>query len=327
MNIQHKNRPVRPADNRLVSIVTPVHNEAQNILPFYSELLRVLQPLPNPFELIFVDDGSTDDSVKHIKSLARVSDVKLRLIQLSRNFGKEVSLTAGIEAATGDAVLLIDSDMQHPIDKIPEFIRAWNDGNEVVIGVRTRSVSETRLKRYGSKTYYRIMNRIGETRQIPHSTDFRLLDRIVVDAFSRFTERQRITRGLIDWLGFKRAVIYFQANERRHGTPSYDTFKLIQLAIDSFTSHSLLPLRFAGYLGAVITILSGFLGVFTFIEVYLLPDPLALNPSGTALLAILLLFLVGIILSCLGIIATYIARINGEVANRPLYVVREDTDI
>lgn len=313
--------------SHILSIVTPIHNEAANVVVFYSQLLKVLEPLTYTFELIFVDDGSTDDSVVRILSLSKVSDIKVRLVELSRNFGKEVALTAGIEAATGSAVIMLDSDLQHPIDKIPEFIHAWEDGNEVVVGVRARSVSDTRLKRYGSAAYYRIMNRIGDTKQIPHATDFRLLDRAVVDAFLQFTERARVTRSLIDWLGFKRAVIYFQAAERRYGRPSYTTFKLLQLAIDSFTSHSLLPLKVAGYIGTVITIFSGLLGIFTIVEVYLMRDPLRLNPSGTALLAILLLFLVGIILGCLGIMASYIARIHGEVSNRPLYVVRRTTKL
>ena len=308
----------------LLSVVTPVHNEQQTIVPFFSALDAVAKTLAYKLELIFVDDGSTDESASAIRSLIGSSSLEVRLVELSRNFGKEIALTAGIEASEGSAVILIDSDLQHPPEKIPEFIASWEDGNEVVIGVRTRHASDTTIKRIGSRAFYRIMNSISETKSIPHATDFRLLDRVVVDAFSRFTERQRITRGLIDWLGFKRAVVYFEANDRLYGEPSYSTLKLFRLALNSFIAHSLMPLRIAGYLGTFITLFSGMLGVFIIIEHYWMNDPLKLNPSGTALLGIMLLFLVGVILACLGLIALYIANIHGEVTNRPLYVTRPE---
>lgn len=313
--------------NNLISIVTPVHNEEQNIVPFFSAISRVLAPLPYSFELIFVDDGSNDSSAAHVKKLTHQTRLRVRLIELSRNFGKEVALTAGIEAAKGEAVMLLDADLQHPVEKIPDFLKAWKAGNEVVIGVRKTQVSDTHVKRIGSKAFYKIMSRIGEIQSIPHATDFRLLDRVVVDAFMRFTERQRLTRGLIDWLGFNRAIIYFDANERRFGTPSYNTVKLFQLALNSFVSHSLMPLRIAGYLGISIMLFSGLFGVFLIGEVYLMHDPIAFNPSGTAQLAVLLLFLVGIILASLGLIALYIANIHSEVTNRPLYVKRPERRI
>lgn len=309
---------------RLISVVTPVHDEEANITPFHTELTAVLDGLEYDFELVFVDDGSADGSAARIAELPAHNRLVVRLIELSRNFGKEVALTAGIEAARGAAVLLIDSDLQHPVGKIPDFLAAWEAGNEVVVGVRTVHKGDTLLKRHGSKAFYSIMNKIGETESIPHATDYRLLDRMVVDSFLRFTERQRITRGLVDWLGFRRAVVYFEAEDRRFGTPSYSTLKLFELAINSFISHSLLPLKIAGYLGTIITSVSGLLGIFIIIERYFMHDPLGLNPSNVILLALLLVFLVGIILASLGLIALYIANIHGEVINRPLYVTRPE---
>ncbi|HSH55624.1 MAG TPA: glycosyltransferase family 2 protein [Candidatus Limnocylindrales bacterium] len=310
----------------LISVVTPVYNETKNIPIFFKQLNEIADSLEHKLELIFVDDGSSDDSVAIIEGL-KPKKVVVRLIELSRNFGKEVATTAGIEAAKGDAVIIIDSDLQHPIECIPEFIAKWKEGYEVVIGVRATHEHYNALKKYGSKTFYKIMNRISETKIVPHSTDYRLIDRKVVEAFKGFTERQRLTRGLIDWLGFKRGYVYFKTGKRIHGKPSYSTHKLIKLALNSFTAHSLFPLRLAGYIGLAFILIFGVLGLFTYIEVFLMGDPMGLNISGTALLAMLLLFAIGIVLCSLGLIALYIANIHGEVINRPLYVVRTHKEL
>lgn len=312
---------------KLISIVTPVYNEAENLPLFYDAVSKIAKDGNFTFEVIFVDDGSSDDSISVIESLKTNKQSTVRLIELSRNFGKEIATTAGIEIAKGDAVIILDSDLQHPIDVIPDFIAEWERGTEVVIGVRTTHAHYNKIKKLGSELYYKLMNMMSETKIVPHSTDFRLLDRAVVDAFSTFTERQRITRGLIDWLGFKRGFVYFEANERLHGQPSYTLMKLTKLALNSFTSHSLFPLRFAGYLGAAFMFIFGILGVLVYIEMYILHDPMGLAISGSAMLAIVLLFAVGIILFCLGLIALYIANIHGEVINRPLYVVRRNKDL
>jgi glycosyltransferase involved in cell wall biosynthesis len=311
--------------------VTPVYNESENIPLFYAELLKVARTLEHEFELIFVDDGSSDDSVKVVESLAaeikQVENFGIKLIELSRNFGKEIATTAGIEAARGDAVIILDADLQHPITAIPQFINKWEKGYDVVVGVRSTDGHYSLLKKAGSELFYKIMNRISETKIVPHSTDFRLLDRKVVEAFRHFTERQRITRGLIDWLGFKRGYVHFETGERLHGQPSYSTRKLVKLALNSFTAHSLFPLRIAGYVGIIFMLIFGVLGLFTYIEVYLLNDPMGLHITGTAVLGLLMLFAIGILLACLGLIAIYIASIHGEVINRPLYVVRQNKEL
>lgn len=306
--------------------MTPVFNESKNIPLFHEELLAVAKQSAYRFELIFVDDGSQDDSVAVIEGL-KPTNVAVRLVELSRNFGKEIATTAGIKEAKGAAVILIDADLQHPIACIPKFIEKWSRGSEVVIGVRKSDGHNKILKKIGSRIFYRIMNRISETKIVPHATDYRLMDRKVVDAFNEFTERQRITRGLIDWLGFKRSYVSFVTNERINGKAGYSLSKLTKLAVTSFTAHSLVPLRLAGYIGVIMMLFFGVAGMFTYIEVFLLHDPWGLHITGTATLAMLVLFAIGIVLACLGIIALYIATIHGEAINRPLYVVRSKKEL
>jgi polyisoprenyl-phosphate glycosyltransferase len=306
----------------IISIIVPMYNEALNALPFYSAVTGVMDKIEHAFELIFVNDGSSDDTQLELEKLA-AKDKNVKIIDFARNFGKEIAVTAGLHESSGDAAIIIDADLQHPVAKIHEFIRAWERGAEVVVGVREGSGHyESHLKAAASKTFYKIMNKLSETDITPHSTDFRLLDRVVIDEFCRFTERNRMTRGLIDWLGFKRDYVYFTADKRHLGEASYSLRKLIGLASNSFVSNSLFPLKLAGYLGAIITIVSGLAGSFVIVEKYILGDPLSFRFSGPAILGLLTMFLVGVILACLGLIALYIANIHAESTNRPLYVVR-----
>lgn len=309
---------------RIISIVVPVYNEEKNIPLLYDELTVVGEEIREKYdlEIIFVNDGSTDISHQVISDLSN-SDDRVKYVELSRNFGKEVALTAGINNCRGGACIMLDADLQHPVELIPEFIRKWEEGAETVIGIREENKTGGLIKNVGSALFYRIINRIASVNIIPGATDFRLLDRIVIDEFNKFTERNRISRGLIDWLGFKRAYICFKAGERIRGRPGYSFFKLLRLAMNSFVSLSLFPLKIAGYLGLLITTISGIMGLFIFIENFILKDPMELNFSGPAILAVFIMFLVGIILSCLGLMALYIAAIHGEVVNRPLYVVRK----
>ena len=244
---------------KLISVVVPIYNEEQNIPPLYNELTRVFaSDNPQDFEreYIFVDDGSRDASAALLENMAE-SDSRVKYVQFSRNFGKEFALSAGLDAAEGDAVIMIDADLQHPVEIIPDFIDRWLCGAEVVIGVRRINSGEGWLKRYGSKIFYKIMDAIGETKITPQATDFRLLDKKVVCAFRSFTEHNRMTRGLIDWLGFKREYIFFDARPRQNGKACYDANKLFHLAFATIISHSLLPLKLAGYLGAFILVIFG----------------------------------------------------------------------
>jgi glycosyltransferase involved in cell wall biosynthesis len=282
-----------------------------------------MKPLNYDYELLFVDDGSADGTGAALAKLAAI-DERVHFVELVRNFGKEIAVTAGLHQAKGDAAIILDADLQHPPDLIPEFLAKWRDLAEVVIGVRRPSKDHTSLpKRFASATFYRILSLISSTPVTPRATDYRLLDRIVIDEFNRFTEHNRLTRGLIDWLGFRRAYVYFEPAKRYRGSAAQSYRKLFELALTSFVSMSFVPLRLAGYLGFIITAIAFPLGIFIFIEKYLMHDPWGLNITGTSTLAVLLLFLVGVILICLGLIALYIANIYGEVAGRPLYVVRK----
>ncbi len=308
---------------KLISIVVPVHNEEKNISLLHAELTSVFSKLPNyTFEVIYVDDGSTDNSWKEMVKLSKKDD-RVRPIQFARNFGKELATTAGIHHSKGDAVKIIDADLQHPPHVIPLFIEKWEKGADIVIGIRNSNKKEGFIKKMGSYFFYKIFSAISDTPIIPKGTDFRLMDRKVVNEFNKFSEKNRITRGLIDWLGFKRDYVFFDAKERLHGTASYNPLKLLRLAISSFIAHSMLPLKLAGYLGLGIILISGPLGLFIFIEKYLLHDPWDMRFSGPAILAVIILFLVGVILVCLGLVALYIANIHTEVSGRPLYIIKQ----
>jgi glycosyltransferase involved in cell wall biosynthesis len=313
--------------SKLISILIPAHNEADNIRPLADRLFSIAASLPSyRFEYLFINDGSIDATEQELEILVKKAP-EVKVLELSRNFGKEVATSAGLHHAEGDAVIMLDADMQHPPEYIPAFIEAWEAGSEVVIGVRTQSGKQGKLKHWGSELFYAIMNRISDTSFVPRSTDFRLLDRKVVVAFRQFTERNRITRGLIDWLGFKRAFVSFDAPKRLHGTAAYSLPKLWKLALSSFVSHSLFPLKVAGYLGGLITGVFGTLGLFVFIVRYVFNDPWGFHFSGPAQLAIINVFLIGIVLMCLGLIALYVGNIHEEVANRPMYVVRATRNV
>ena len=315
-------------NKKLVSIIVPVFNEEKNIPLIYDELRKIFDDLKEKYdyELIFIDDGSQDKSQEILEKLTEQNS-NIKYIQFSRNFGKEIATTAGLSFSKGRAVIMIDADLQHPPELIPEFLEKWEKGADIIIGVREKNKGEGWIKRFGSFWFYKIMNSIGETKLIPRATDYRLLDKKVIKEFNRFTERNRITRGLIDWLGFKKDYIYFKAEKRKSGKAGYNFLKLTKLALSSFVTHSLFPLKLAGYLGSIITLLSGIIGLFIIVEKYILGDPLNLYFSGPFMLGVLILFLVGIVLSCLGLITLYIANIHQEVVNRPMYVIKKKKNL
>jgi dolichol-phosphate mannosyltransferase len=308
-------------ERKLISIIVPIHNEAPNIPLLYKELTKHTAKVPYQFEYLFVDDGSTDDSQQQLQDLTG-KDERVRVLEFARNFGKEAAVSAGLDAAWGDAAIILDADLQHPPALIPQFIATWEKGNDVVIGVRRYSKDEGKLKRLTSDWFYHLLHMVAHTQITPHASDFRLLDKKVIRVFRQLTERDRITRGLIDWLGFKREYINFTAPPRKHGTATYSWSKLVGLAVNSFTGYSLFPLKLAGYLGLFILFLAVPAGMFLCFERFVLRDPWGWNITGTALLAMMILVLVGIMLGCLGLISLYIAHIHAEVTNRPLYVVR-----
>lgn len=308
------------AEKLLLSIVVPVYNEGTGLSQFHESLTHAVGELTERYEIVYCDDGSTDNTVEQLQHYAH-TDPRVRLVVLSRNFGKENALAAGIAAARGQAVLMIDGDGQHPVERIADFVEAWKQGAQVVIGVRTDNSGEGNFKRIGSKYFYKLFNHLTKQELVPGSTDFRLIDRQVQQAFLELHETDRITRGLIDWLGFERVYIPFVAKARQQGTASYSRRKLLSLAANSFVSLTSVPLYIFGYLGLIITAASFVLGTTVFVEQVLLPDPLSWDFTGTAMLSIMLLFLVGLVLLSQGVLALYISHIHNQSKQRPLYVV------
>jgi glycosyltransferase involved in cell wall biosynthesis len=303
-----------------ISILIPCYNEEQNITPLYEALERIVRQHTNyDFEYIFVDDGSQDSTVTVIETLGN-QDEKVKIIELSRNFGKEIALTAGIHDINSDALIIMDSDLQHPPQLISTFLEKWEEGYEIVATIRTEIENRSFIKKIGSKFFYKLINMMSETDMISGTTDFRLLDKIVVEELKKFTERNRLVRGLIDWMGFNKIYVEFKAPDRLHGEEGYTIHKLFKLAINSFTSFSLFPLKVAGYVGVLISIIFG--GLFS----WMLVDKYMLNQHSFSPLSYVIVantFFIGIVLMALGMMALYIGHIHTEVTNRPLFIIRK----
>jgi len=307
-----------------ISIIIPVHNESENLFWHHKVITDALGPQDYTAEIIYVNDGSTDNSLEIIKKLAS-KDETVRYVSFSRNFGKEAATTAGLQRATGDAAVIMDADGQHPVDVIGAFIEKWQKGAKVVVGVRSNDKGGGYLKELGSRLFYLILRSLGANQSSQQGlTDFRLIDRQVIDEFNKLTEHNRISRNLIDWLGFRRELVPFVAKERHAGTASYSFRKLFKLAVDGIVKHSTRPLKFIGLIGFIISFLSFVLGLFIVVEQYLFSDPMHLGITGAALLAVFLSFMVGIVLVCQGLLALYIENVYYETQNRPLYIVEEE---
>lgn len=310
------------ASSPTLSVVIPVYNEEENLLWHHSRLTKHLKSLRLNYEIIYVNDGSNDNSPTILEKICN-NDKRSRYISFSRNFGKEPATSAGLHEARGQAVVMIDADGQHPIEIIDEFVTKWRDGNKVVVGVRTSNTNEGFVKRYGSKIFNRTINSVTGRKTPPGSTDYRLLDRQVVDEFRKLNEHNRITRGLIDWLGFKRDYVYFVAPERHAGNASYSIRKLVQLAVHALVSQTTKPLKITGYLGAFVMFISVIAGLFIVIESAILGDPLSLGITASGVLALFISFLVGVVLTCQWLLALYIENIHNETQGRPLYIISE----
>jgi glycosyltransferase involved in cell wall biosynthesis len=305
----------------LISIVVPVYNEALGIAKFNDSLIEVLQKNEiNNYEVIYCDDGSRDHTAEIIRSL-NAKNLNIKLIKLSRNFGKESALTAGIEQAKGEAVITLDGDSQHPVELIPEFISAWQEGAKVVVGIRKSNDSAGFIKNLGSKIFHFSFNKMTSQKLESGSTDYRLIDKTVRAEFLKLKESDRITRGLIDWLGFDRSYIRFNANPRITGVAQYSNRQLFKLAANTFVSLSPKPLYIFGFVGVGITTLSFGLGLAVFFEQVLIGDPMHWKFSGTAMLSMLVLFLIGIVLMSQGILSLYVSNIQSQSKGRPLFII------
>lgn len=300
------------------SIIIPVFNEEAVISETYRRLKQVMDQTEESYELLFVNDGSRDRSASIIKGFSE-NDETVKLISFSRNFGHQVAITAGMDYAAGDAVVIIDADLQDPPELIPEMIAKWREGYDVVYAKRLKRKGETFFKKQTAKLFYRIL-RASTDILIPVDTgDFRLMDRKVCEEMKRLSEKNRFVRGLVSWVGFRQTAVEYIRDERLAGETKYPLKKMLKLCLDGITSFSFKPLKLASYLGGTLS-LSGL--IYLMIILYLkLFDGAAI--AAWHPLAIIQLFFSGFILIMLGILGEYIGRIYDEARNRPLYIVRE----
>jgi len=312
-----------PPVKTTLAVVVPAYNEAIGLDAFHSRLKAVLDGLIDTdptlgCEVIYVDDGSRDATWLSLCSLAD-ADPRVRAIRLSRNFGKELALTAGLDACDADAVMLIDADLQDPPELIPQFVARWRDGFDVVFGTRLARDGESWLKRASAAGFYRLMSRLSST-PIPADTgDFRLLSRRAVESLRGLRERHRFMKGLFAWVGFRQVALPFHRAPRAAGHSKFNYWKLWNFALDGITSFSTVPLRLATYVGLLTAGLAFSYGVWTLLKTVLWGDPVAGYPS----LMSVILFLGGVQLMALGIIGEYLGRLFDEVKQRPLYLIDE----
>jgi dolichol-phosphate mannosyltransferase len=310
---------------RSVTLLIPIYNEIGNIPALVREIDAVVAGLPEyDFRMLFVDDGSSDGSAAMLETLA-ARDERIGVIELSRNFGKELALTAGLHALDCAVVIIMDADLQHPPAYIPEMIAKWEEGYEIVATRRTKSDRQPLVRRLGSNLFYWLLNSMSEFKMEPGTTDFRLLDRIVVDALKQFTENNRMVRGLIDWMGFKKTFIEFEAPDRHSGKPGYSYTRLFQLALNSFTAFSLMPLKLAGYLGMFVITAFGLLLAFMIADKFWMGGRFGFTPISFVIVTNVIMN--GVVLACIGLVALYIGHIHTEVIGRPLYLIRKSVGV
>jgi len=302
-----------------LSIVVPCYNEEAVLPELHRRLVSVLEQVADiGFEIIYADDGSSDDTSEILRKL-QSSDPRVRVVSLSRNFGHQIAVTAGLEHASGEAAVIIDADLQDPPEVIPEMVERWRDGYQVVYGLRARRAGETTFKRWTAKAFYRLINRLSEI-EIPLDVgDFRLLDRRVVDVLLAMPERDRFLRGMVSWIGFKQVAVIYDRAPRRAGQSKYPVMKMLRFAVDSVISFSFVPLRLAIWVGFG-AIAASFAGIVYALVIRLYTTDWV---RGWTSIFTAVLFLGGIQLITLGIVGEYVGRIYAEVKLRPLYVVRD----
>ena len=301
-----------------ISCVVPVFNEAEVVIPFLEALTVQLNAITSEFEIIVVDDGSKDDTVSLIED-QRQTNSHIRLIALSRNFGKEAALTAGIDAITGDVALLIDADFQHPLEMIPVFLNYWRQGYDMIYGVRTDRKGESFLKKKGAQLFYRIMSNSTGIEIPAHAGDFRLMSSKVIKSLQNMPERGRFMKGMYAWVGFKSIGVPFEVHDRMAGESGWGYRKLTNLALSGITSFTTLPLRLVGALGLLISFISVFYAFFVIFRTIVSGSPL----PGWPTVVIAITFIGGIQLLSLGVLGEYIAGIFNEVKRRPTYLIQK----
>ena len=307
----------------LISIIAPVRNEEEAIAPFVTRVGEVLRGIAgDDWEILFIDDGSTDQTLCAIMA-AHLEQPRVRAIALSRNFGKEAALSAGLDHARGRAVVPMDVDMQDPPEVLAEMVAKWRDGYEMVFGVRRCRASDALPKRLTADLYYRAHNWLSND-QIPENAgDFRLLDRKVVEALRALPERNRFMKGLFAWCGFKQTSVEYDRAERTVGTSKFNYWKLWTLAVDGITSASTAPLRVWSYVGAAVAVAALAYAITLTTQVMLFGS----DVPGYASLMVAVLFFGGVQLISLGVLGEYVGRILTEAKQRPLYVIRDEIDV
>mgnify|MGYP003652870249 FL=1 len=300
-----------------ISVVVPCYNEAGNIQALYDQLAPVLATYPS-HELVFVDDGSKDDTVRLIESLSQ-KDPSVKLLQLSRNFGHQAALKAGLDHAQGDCVISLDADLQHPPDLIPDLIKKWQEGYEVVFTQREEDPNLSWIKRATSKLFYRLAQKLSSVQIHQGTADFRLLDREVVDVLKQLDESYLFIRGLVSWVGFKQTAISYKPQGRFAGESNYTYRKMFSLALSGITSFSIRPLQLSIVLGLVIASLAGIYGLYV---IYIFSFPNQAMP-GWASTTASVLFIGGVQLIMLGVLGEYVGKGFMEGKRRPTYIVRK----
>ena len=299
---------------KLISVVVPVFNEQENVNVFYQEVCKYMDSLSYSYEFIFIDDGSSDKTTGMLERLAQ-RDTRVKAVLLARNFGHQVALTCGLDYARGDAVITMDGDLQHPPELLPLLLKKWEEGFEVVQTVRVDTAGVSWLKKFTSSMFYRLINTIADVHILEGGSDFRLLDKKVVETFHQFREKARFIRGIIGDMGYRQAQVEFVAPERFAGKSKFSPRKMLSFALDGITAYSKLPLRFAFYLGLLFGLLSFSLTLNVVYTRLFTADAV----PGWATVAASILLLGGVQMIGLGIIGEYIGRIFEEVKQRPLY--------
>jgi glycosyltransferase involved in cell wall biosynthesis len=303
-----------------ICVVVPCYNEEAVVAKTHERLVVTLTSIGSPYELIYVNDGSSDTTGEVLNAIADINR-DVRVIHLSRNFGHQLAITAGLEHASGDAVVLIDADLQDPPELIPEMVDAWRAGADVVYGQRMERHGEGRWKRWTASTFYRLLTLLSRTRIPANTGDFRLMDRKVVEAVLQMPERDRFFRGMVAWVGFKQVPIRFDRAPRVAGETSYSLTRMIAFAFDAIVSFSVSPLRLTVFLGLAAIAMS-LAGIIYSLALRVFFDESYWVRGWTSLI-IAILFLGGVQLTSLGIIGEYVGRIYAEVKRRPLYYIRE----
>lgn len=304
---------------KLISLVVPCFNEGAGVLVFHAAVSSVARSMPGfDFEFLFVDDGSRDDTLHHLVGL-KEADQRVRVVELSRNFGKEAALSAGLDFASGDAVIPMDADMQDPPGLIPALADAWVAGAEVVLARRSDRRSDALLKRVTARFFYRLHNRVSDIKIPENVGDFRLMDRVVIDALRKLPERQRFMKGLFAWVGFRTVVVDYARPVRHQGQSKFSGLRLWNLAVEGITSFSAVPLKAWTYIGGI-----GALGALTYAAFIALRTLiLGVDVPGYASLFVAVLFFGSVQLVGIGVLGEYIGRIYMEAKGRPVYLVRQ----